>query len=114
MLQDRLQLPNHDIFLVSSATCRILFSLFNSRRKRKISGECVEPSHTHCLYPDFTFAYQRANPSVEFQERPPDKDKVQPHLLQQAITDMITQVEDIGQVSSVDPLVVRCVMQIRV
>ncbi|CAM9588839.1 unnamed protein product [Ectocarpus sp. 12 AP-2014] len=45
ILQDRLQLPNNDVFL----------------------------------------------------ERPPDKDKVQPHLLQQAINDMITQVEDIGQ-----------------
>ncbi|CAM9302806.1 unnamed protein product [Scytosiphon promiscuus] len=45
ILQDRLQLPNHDVFL----------------------------------------------------ERPPDKEKVQPHLLQQAITDMIAQVEDIGQ-----------------
>lgn len=33
------------------------------------------------------------------QERPPQKDKVQPHLLQLAITDMMTQVEELGQVN---------------
>lgn len=32
------------------------------------------------------------------QERPPDKDKVQPHLLLRAITDMMAQIEELGQV----------------
>lgn len=42
------------------------------------------------------------------QETSPAKDKVQPHLLQQAITDMITQVEDIGQVRAAELPAIDC------
>jgi len=48
--------------------------------------------------------FQPPIPPAGNQERPPDKEKVQPHLLHQAITDMITQVEEIGQVSNMQQL----------
>lgn len=117
ILQDKLQLPNHDIFLVSSATSCIIFAASGSQRKRKKRGKHIEKSLCSIcilLYPKS--GVKRTPPDAKIntrtrlplQERPPDKDKVQPHLLQQAITDMITQVEDIGQVSSVEPFVVKC------
>lgn len=75
---------------------------------------CVDPPHLPDLdlrtisesisHPKILNRFSTFNPTHRHQERPPDKEKVQPHLLQQAITDMITQVEDIGQVRNMPQL----------
>lgn len=44
------------------------------------------------------FQHVRRLPRNHVQDGAPVKDKVQPHLLQEAITDMITEVEELGQV----------------